>query len=98
MPASSRAQPFAASGDRHVNPSSDLFAPPAHPPADMEPARRAPPATKHVTEAQASAGSMDAAHAAAGLEQLLAALQAKASSRLIHGLTNLAVDASACCC
>lgn len=77
MPASSQAQPHAAGGDRRANPSSDLFAPPAHPLA-----QRAAPATKRVSEPQASAGGMDAAHAAAGLERLLAALQAKASSHV----------------
>ena len=91
MPASSKTQPHATSGDRSANPSADLFAPPAHPPVDTALARRAATATKRNSEAQASAGSTDAAHAAAGLERLLASLQAKASSRPIRDLT------SGCC-
>lgn len=86
VPASSQAQPHAAGGDRRANPSSDLFAPPIHPLADTEPARRAPPAAKRVNEPQATAGGMEAVQAAAGLERLLAALQAKARSRPIHDL------------
>ena len=88
MPASAQAQPHAAGGDRRANPSSDLFAPPVQPPTE-----RAAPARKRVSEPQASAGGMDAAHAAAGLERLLAALQAKASSHPICHLASIAV----CC-
>ena len=83
-PEAAKAQQHAAGGDRRANPSSNLFAPPAHPLAAVEPARRAPPAPKHLCEPQAGAGDVDGGHATAGLERLLASLQAKVSSRTIQ--------------
>ena len=91
MPASSQGQPHAAGGDRNANPSSDLFAPPAHPPAE-----RAAPAAKRASEPQASTRGIDVAHAAAGLERLLAALQAKASSCFTYDLIKSVIIAFAC--